>query len=44
MNSGSAYIFHYDGTGWIEQKKLMASDAAPGPIRCHHQASKRPMG
>ena len=24
--SGSAYIFHYDGTNWIEQQKLLAPD------------------
>lgn len=24
--SGSAYIFHYDGTNWLEQQKLLASD------------------
>jgi len=27
-DSGSAYIFHYDGTSWIEQQKLLASDGA----------------
>ncbi len=26
---GSAYIFHYDGSNWVEQTKLIASDAAP---------------
>ncbi len=26
--SGSAYIFHFDGTNWIEQQKLLASDGA----------------
>jgi hypothetical protein len=25
--SGSAYIFHFDGTAWVEQHKLTASDA-----------------
>jgi len=29
-NSGSAYIFHYDGSSWIEQDKLTASDGAAG--------------
>lgn len=24
--SGSAYIFHYNGTRWVEQQKLLASD------------------
>ena len=28
-SSGAVYIFHDDGTGWIEQAKLTASDAAP---------------
>ncbi len=28
-DSGSAYIFHYDGTSWIQQTKLTASDGAP---------------
>ncbi len=26
--SGSAYIFHFDGTAWVEQQKLVASDKA----------------
>ncbi|HUU83569.1 MAG TPA: hypothetical protein VM243_08700 [Phycisphaerae bacterium] len=26
--SGSAYIFHFDGTSWVEQQKLLASDGA----------------
>ena len=29
-DSGSAYIFVFDGQGWIEQAKLTASDAAAG--------------
>jgi len=28
-NSGSAYIYHFTGTSWIEQQKLTASDGAP---------------
>ena len=27
-DSGSAYVFHYDGTIWVEEQKLLASDAA----------------
>ena len=27
--SGSAYVFHDDGTGWAEQAKLTASDGVP---------------
>ncbi|MBL7103829.1 MAG: T9SS type A sorting domain-containing protein [Bacteroidales bacterium] len=27
-NSGSAYIFYYDGTNWYQQAKLIASDGA----------------
>ena len=27
--TGSAYVFHFDGTHWIQQAKLLASDAAP---------------
>jgi len=27
-NSGSAYVFRYDGTTWSEEEKLVASDAA----------------
>jgi hypothetical protein len=26
--SGSAYIFNWDGTSWVQQKKLLASDGA----------------
>jgi len=29
-DSGSVYIFHYDGISWTEQTKLTASDGAPG--------------
>jgi len=28
MSSGSAYVFHYDGSTWIEQAKVTASDGA----------------
>jgi hypothetical protein len=28
--SGSAYIFKWNGTSWVEQQKLLASDGAPG--------------
>ena len=27
-SSGSAYVFRYDGTGWVEEAKLTASDGA----------------
>jgi hypothetical protein len=27
-NSGSAYIFRWDGTAWVQQQKLLASDGA----------------
>ncbi len=27
-NSGSAYVFRYDGSGWVQEAKLTASDAA----------------
>jgi hypothetical protein len=29
-NSGSAYVFRFDGSGWVEEKKLLGSDAARG--------------
>ena len=29
-NSGSAYLFRYDGAGWVEAAKLTAADAAAG--------------
>jgi len=29
-NSGSAYIFHFDGSNWVEETKIRASDAAAG--------------
>ena len=32
LNSGSAYIFHRNGTSWSEQAKLTASDAAESDI------------
>ena len=28
-DAGSAYIFRYDGVGWIEEQKITASDADP---------------
>jgi len=28
-NSGSAYLYRFDGTGWVEEQKLIASDGAP---------------
>ena len=31
--AGAAYIYMFDGVSWIEQPKLLASDAAPGD-RC----------
>jgi len=30
LDSGSAYVFKRDGTAWIEQAKLLASDGAAG--------------
>ena len=30
VNSGSAYIFKWDGTGWVQQAKLTASDGNAG--------------
>ena len=29
-DTGSAYVFHYDGSSWEQQQKLTASDAAAG--------------
>ena len=29
-DSGSAYVFHYNGSTWVERQKLTASDAAGG--------------
>ena len=29
-NSGSAYIFRYDGSTWVEEQKLLAGDGAGG--------------
>ena len=29
-NSGSAYVYRYDGSGWVEEQKLLASDGADG--------------
>ena len=29
-NSGSAYVFHFNGSAWVEQQKLLASDGAAG--------------
>ena len=32
LSSGSAYIFEYDGTNWVEATKLTASDAESGDL------------
>jgi hypothetical protein len=32
VDSGSAYIFHYDGNNWTEQAKLTASDGKTGDM------------
>lgn len=29
MNSGSAYVFRFDGTSWVQEQKLLASDGGP---------------
>jgi hypothetical protein len=29
-NSGSAYVFRFDGTAWVEEQKLLASDGEEG--------------
>ena len=31
-NSGSAYVFEFDGTNWVEIAKLTASDGAPADL------------
>jgi hypothetical protein len=31
-NSGSAYVFRHDGTGWVEEAKLLASDGEEGDL------------
>jgi hypothetical protein len=30
LESGAAYVFHYDGSSWLEEVKLTASDAEAG--------------
>jgi hypothetical protein len=30
VDSGSAFVFRYDGTSWVEEAKLLASDGAAG--------------
>lgn len=29
-SAGAAYVFYYNGSGWVEQQKLIANDAAAG--------------
>jgi hypothetical protein len=31
-NSGSAYVFRFDGNGWTQEQKLLASDGAGGDM------------
>ncbi|OHB72768.1 MAG: hypothetical protein A2V70_13935, partial [Planctomycetes bacterium RBG_13_63_9] len=35
-NGGAAYVFRFDGTRWVEEQKLIASDAASGDQFGHH--------
>jgi hypothetical protein len=37
-DSGSAYVFYNNGTSWVEQAKLTASDAATGDLFGHSVA------
>ncbi len=30
FNCGSAYVYRFDGTRWVQEQKLTATDAAPG--------------
>ncbi len=32
QNAGSAYVYRFDGTGWIEEAQLTASDPEPGAL------------
>jgi hypothetical protein len=38
VSSGSAYGFRYDGTSWVEEAKLSASDGASGDVFGHSVA------
>ena len=31
-SSGSAYIFHYDGSSWVEQQRIQANDGAANDV------------
>ena len=31
-DAGSAYVYRFDGTNWIEEARLTASDAEPGDL------------
>jgi hypothetical protein len=31
-STGSAHVFRYDGTHWVEEQKLIASDGAAGDL------------
>ena len=35
LNAGSAYVFRHDGTTWVEEQKLTASDGMNGDIFGH---------
>ena len=32
LNSGSAYVFEWDGSAWLQEPKLLASDGAAGDL------------
>jgi len=41
VDSGAVYVFHYDGTRWVEKQKLTASDPLPGSLRGRRGPERR---
>ncbi len=37
-DAGAAYVFHYDGSDWVQEAKLLASDGAPADKFAHSVA------
>ncbi len=38
VNAGSAYVFHFEGSNWVQQAKLLASDSDPDALFGHSVA------
>ena len=38
-DSGSVYVFRFDGSGWVQEAKILPSDGEPSPSQIRHRQS-----